>query len=192
MSNSVNQLLASLPSASAEEKVKIIKELETILLNIDDKQLTEAVLMDLYQLMSISTEYTSSYSSYISIAQVVLDTFYSLKHKGIKFLALTIVESERQFYIPEKCYDQGFYIGDYSSELIVPKEFAERYLFWLFRDFAKAVDFKAVDLLVEAISAITNVDKRNHLISTLKTIRGFYKKEHQPEFDKLAKSLLND
>lgn len=192
MSNSVSHLLESLPNAPAKQKAKIIKELETIVLNIDDKDLTETVLTDLYQLMSTSKDYFDDGSTYTSISQLVSHTLHKLKHPGIKFLVLVIVECEHEFYIPEKCYDQGFYIGDYASELVVPKKLAEQKLFWLFRDFAQAVDFRAVELLVEAISAITTVDKRDHLISTLKTIKGFYKKEHQPEFDKLAKNLLND
>lgn len=192
MSNSVNQLLALLPTASAEQKAKTIKELETIILNIDDKALTETVLTDLYHLMSTSKDYFDDGSTYTSISQLVSHTLHKLKHPGIKFLVLVIAECEHQFYIPEKCYDQGFYIGDYASELVVPKKLAEQKLFWLFRDFAQAVDFRAVELLIEAISSITNVDKRDHLISMLKTIRGFYKKEHQPEFDKLAGSLLKE
>lgn len=192
MSNSVNQLLALLPTASAEQKAKTIKELETIVLNIDDKDLTEIVLTDLYKLMSTSKDYFDDGSTYTSISQLVSDTLHKLKHSGIKFLVLVIVECEHQFYIPEKCYDQGFYIGDYASELVIPKKLAEQKLFWLFRDFAKAVDFRAVELLVEEISKIDDLDKRAHLVSMLKNIRSFYKKEHQPEFDKLAKNLLND
>ncbi|MFY9227399.1 MAG: hypothetical protein WAQ98_32305 [Blastocatellia bacterium] len=192
MSNSVNQLLASLPNAPAKQKAKIIKELETIVLNIDDKDLTETVLTDLYQLMSTSKDYFDDGSTYSSISQLVSHTLHKLKHPGIKFLVLVIAECEHEFYIPEKCYDQGFYIGDYASELVVPKKLAEQKLFWLFRDFAKAVDFRAVELLVQEISNIDDLDKRTHLVSMLKNIKSFYKKEHQPEFDKLAKSLLSD